>query len=84
MNKKEYRRKYRIRRESEGYSKAVPSLPVATSPCQSRRHLDMLDLSFLSPSADSIQDRKMSSSSGTKNEDKRESTVSKLAELEVM
>ena len=72
------------RGEGKRYSKALPSLPVATSSCQSRRHFDMLDLSFLSPSADSIQDRKMSSSSGTKKEDRRESTVSKLAESEVM
>ena len=68
----------------ERYSKAVPSWPVATSACQSRRHFNILDLSFLSPSVISIQDRKVSSVSGTKKEDRRERTVSKLAALEVM
>lgn len=69
---------------NEHYSKAVPSRPLATSSCQSRRHFDILDLSFLSLSVTSIQDKKVSSDSGTKKEDKRESTVSKLAALEVM
>src|SRR5260221_1901568 len=66
------------------YSKAVPSLPAAERACQSRRHRAIFPLTFLSPSMLLIHDMKASSSSGTKNEESSESTVSKFAKLEVM
>lgn len=66
------------------HSRAVASFPVATSSFQSRFHLRTLALSFLSPRVFSIQERRAFSSSGTKNEERRDSTVSKLAVLDVI
>jgi hypothetical protein len=72
-------------REKRGdYSKALPSLPEATRAFQSRLHLAMLTRIFLSPNMVLIQDMNASSSSGTKKDERRERTVSKLAELEVI
>jgi len=72
------------REKKRGYSKALPSLPEATRAFQSRLHFVMLARIFLSPNMALIQDMNASSSSGTKKDERRERTVSKLAELEVI
>jgi len=74
----------KIVKKKSGYSKALPSLPEATRAFQSRLHLTMLARIFLSPSMALIQVMNASSSSGTKKDERRERTVSKLAELEVI
>lgn len=66
------------------YNNAVPSLPVATKFLHSPLHRLIFALSFLSASILSIHDRRASSSSGTKKEDRRDSTVSKLAAPDVI
>lgn len=66
------------------YSKAVASLPAATSTCHSPRQRAIFALTFLSPSILLIHDMKASSSSGTKDEESSESTVSKFAEVDVI
>ncbi len=66
------------------YSSAVPFSPDATSRAQSCLQRTMSARSFLSPSAFSIHCNVASSSSGTKNEESSDSTVSKFADSEVM
>ena len=58
--------------------------PEATSRCQSDRHSNMLARNFLSASTFSIQASRAFSSSGTKNDDNRDRTLSKLAASDVM
>ena len=67
-----------------GYRSADPCWPVSTSRCQSLRHCSIFARSFLSAITFSIHDSSAFSSSGTKNEDSSESTVSKFAEADVM
>ena len=72
------------RNESRDYSSAEPSLPSLTRRLQSCRQVCMFARSFLSEMTFSIQKRSAFSSSGTKKDDSKESTLSKLAELDVM
>ena len=67
------------------YSKASSALrPDAIWEFQSCLHLAMLARIFLSPKRLAIHDMKLSSFSGIKKEERRERTVSKFAELDVM
>jgi hypothetical protein len=73
-----------IRLSPRSHSSASPSLPEATNPFHSPRHDCILDLIFLFSATFAIQFKYKSSSSGTKNDDSRDSTVSKLADSAVM
>lgn len=70
--------------ESSGQSRAVPDLPSATSRFHSCRHESMLARIFLSAMTFSIHDSRAFSSSGTKNDERRDKTVSKFADSDVM
>jgi hypothetical protein len=67
-----------------GHNSAEPSLPCATSFFQSALHCLILSLNFLSPSVLDIHAKNKSSSSGTKNDESKERTVSKFADDDVM
>ena len=72
-------------RESEGnHRRADPDWPSATRRFQSLRHCCMLARSFLSLATFSIHANSAFSSSGTKKEDSKDSTLSKFAEEDVM
>jgi len=73
-----------IRLSPRSHSSASPSLPEATNLFHSARHDCILDLIFLFSATFEIQFKYTSSSSGTKNDDSRDSTVSKLADSAVM
>lgn len=71
-------------RETTTHSNAELCSPEATSRLQFCLHCAMSDRTFLSPRTFSIQSRKASSFSGMKNDDRRDRTVSKLADSEVI
>jgi hypothetical protein len=66
------------------HSNASPSLPDATNRFHSPRHDCISVLIFLFSATFAIQFKYTSSSSGTKNDDSRDKTVSKLADSDVM
>ena len=66
------------------HNSASPSLPEATSTFHSARHDCILDLIFLFSATFEIQFMNTFSSSGTKKDDSRDRTVSKLAVSAVM
>ncbi len=79
-----YRNRNMIRGPDIYHSNAEPDLPSATSCFHCPRQACMFARSFLSAMAFSIHESKAFSSSGRKNDESSERTVSKLADSDVM
>lgn len=70
--------------DARGHSSAEPSLPSATSRFHSCRQPCMLPRSFLSEMTFSTQASSAFSSCGTKKDESKDKTLSKLADSDVM